>query len=207
MQDDWLRLEKVIKWTGLSVNSFARAVGLNRAENLYQIKKGNNGISRDLAFLISAKYPQISKGWVLTGEGNMFTNDSVHVCSIPYYDMDVMKIVRNPEEYQTRKFISVPMLEDADFAAVYYGEGMPSNIPSGATVVLKRETSDTIIPGRAYVVVCDKITLLRYIRRDDDSSRLRLVAQDRNMYDDVCIDESQIKDLYVVRGVIITKTA
>ena len=99
------------------------------------------------------------------------------------------------------------MFGDADFAAVYYGEGMPSNIPSGSTVVLKRETSETIIPGRAYVVVSDKISLLRYVRRDNDSSRLRLVAQDRGMYDDVCIDEAQIKDLYVVRGVIITKTA
>ncbi len=207
MQDDWVRLEKVIKWTGLSVNSFARAVGLNRAENLYQIKKGNNGISRDLAFLISAKYPQISKGWILTGEGNMFTSDSMHVSSIPYYDMDVMKLVRNPEEYQTKKFMSVPMFEDADFAAVYYGEGMPSDIPSGSTVVLKRETAETIVPGRAYVVVGDKLSLLRYVRRDEDSSRLRLVAQDRSMYDDVCMDETQIKDLYVVRGVIITKTA
>ena len=206
MQDDWLRLEKVIKWAGLSVNSFARTVGLNRAENLYQIKKGNNGISRDLAFLIGTKYPQVSKGWLLTGEGNMFTNDSLQICSIPYYEMDVMKYVRTPEEFQTRKFISVPAFEDADFAAIYYGEGMPSNVPSGSIVVLKRQTTDTIVPGRAYVVVCDKITLLRYVRSDSRDGRLRLVAQDSSMYDDVSIEESQIRDLFVVRGVIITKT-
>ena len=57
MLDTWHRLERVIKWTGLSVNSFALNIGLKRSENLYQIKKGNNGISRDLATLITTKYP------------------------------------------------------------------------------------------------------------------------------------------------------
>ena len=67
--EKWRRLERVIKWTGLSINSFALTIGLKRSENLYQIKKGNNGISRDLAELITAKYPSVSKGWLLTGEG------------------------------------------------------------------------------------------------------------------------------------------
>ena len=62
--DAWHRLERVIKWTGLSVNSFALNIGLKRSENLYQIKRGNNGISRDLAELIAAKYPSVSKGLV-----------------------------------------------------------------------------------------------------------------------------------------------
>ena len=69
--EKWRRLERVIKWTGLSINSFALTIGLKRSENLYQIKKGNNGISRDLAELITAKYPSVSKGWLLTGEGEM----------------------------------------------------------------------------------------------------------------------------------------
>ena len=72
MLDTWHRLERVIKWTGLSVNSFALNIGLKRSENLYQIKKGNNGISRDLATLITTKYPSVSKAWLLTGEGEMF---------------------------------------------------------------------------------------------------------------------------------------
>ena len=55
--EKWRRLERVIKWTGLSINSFALTIGLKRSENLYQIKKGNNGISRDLAELITAKSP------------------------------------------------------------------------------------------------------------------------------------------------------
>lgn len=207
MQEDWLRLEKVIKWAGLSVNSFARAVGLNRAENLYQIKKGNNGISRDLAFLISAKYPQISKGWILTGEGNMFTNDSLPCLldSVLRYGRDE---VRSQSGGVSDQEIHIgAYVRRCGFRGRILRRGHACQYSVGSTVVLKRETAETIVPGRAYVVVSDRISLLRYVRRDNDTSRLRLVAQDRSMYDDVCIDEAQIKDLYVVRGVIITKTA
>jgi len=54
--NSWSRLKKVIDWSGLSVNSFAKSIGLKRAENLYQIKKGNNSISKDLSELIAIKY-------------------------------------------------------------------------------------------------------------------------------------------------------
>lgn len=90
MLDTWHRLERVIKWTGLSVNSFALNIGLKRSENLYQIKKGNNGISRDLATLITTKYPSVSKAWLLTGEGEMFVEQvaaSASQAGVPYYGM------------------------------------------------------------------------------------------------------------------------
>lgn len=35
----WSRLKQVIDWSGMSVNRFAGAVGLQRSESLYQIKK------------------------------------------------------------------------------------------------------------------------------------------------------------------------
>ena len=93
MLDTWHRLERVIKWTGLSVNSFALNIGLKRSENLYQIKKGNNGISRDLATLITTKYPSVSKAWLLTGEGEMFVEQvaaSASQAGVPYYGMDIL---------------------------------------------------------------------------------------------------------------------
>ena len=37
----WSRLKQVIDWSGMSVNRFAGAVGLQRSESLYQIKRKN----------------------------------------------------------------------------------------------------------------------------------------------------------------------
>lgn len=49
----WTRLEKLIVWSGLTINAFALSTGLKQAENLYQIKKGRNSISKDFAELIA----------------------------------------------------------------------------------------------------------------------------------------------------------
>lgn len=65
--ESWERIQKVIERSGFSVNGFARHIGLSRGENLYQIKKGNNDISKDLAQRINNHYPGYSVGWLLTG--------------------------------------------------------------------------------------------------------------------------------------------
>lgn len=41
------RIEAVVNYSGMSRNHFAKHIGLLRGENLYQIRKGNNGISLD----------------------------------------------------------------------------------------------------------------------------------------------------------------
>ena len=72
MNTPWKRLEAVIVAQGFkSVNAFARHIGLRRAENLYQIRKGRNGISPRLAATIARHFPDVSQGWLLTGEGQM----------------------------------------------------------------------------------------------------------------------------------------
>ena len=73
MNTPWKRLEALIIVHGFtSVNAFSRHIGLRRSENLYQIKRGNNGISPRLASTIARHFPNISQGWLLTGEGRMF---------------------------------------------------------------------------------------------------------------------------------------
>ena len=69
--EDWPRLEAVSVYKKMSINKFARFIGLPAAENLYRIKRGQNGISRSLAARISDHCPEISRGWLLCGEGEM----------------------------------------------------------------------------------------------------------------------------------------
>lgn len=67
----WQRIERILHRSHMNANAFARHIGLPRGENLYQIKRGNNGISLDLANRIVAKFPEVSKLWLLTGDGAM----------------------------------------------------------------------------------------------------------------------------------------
>ena len=73
----------------MSTNYFARYIGLPRGENLYQIKRGNNGISRDVANRIVAKFPQIANLWVSTGEGQMFAATELRGAQIPFLNLKV----------------------------------------------------------------------------------------------------------------------
>ena len=61
-----------------SVSALSRQIGLKRPENLYQIKKGNNRISHSLADRICSQLPEISKGWLMTGEPPMLARQRVH---------------------------------------------------------------------------------------------------------------------------------
>lgn len=72
--ENWERLESVIRWANMTINYFGRYIGLSRSENLYQIKAGKNGISQNLARRIADKFPEISVGWLLTGEGEMLVS-------------------------------------------------------------------------------------------------------------------------------------
>lgn len=83
--DCWQRIEAVIVWAKMSTNGFARHIGLARGENLYQIKRGNNGISLDVAERICAKFPQIDKLWLLAGDGQMFTREHKESVEIARY--------------------------------------------------------------------------------------------------------------------------
>ena len=92
---DWQRLEQVIKMVGLSTNAFALAIGLGRSETIYQIKRGQHGISKALAQRIVQKYPDINIAWLLTGEGEMTvvpqpvqTGTETRHRTIPYFDKD-----------------------------------------------------------------------------------------------------------------------
>ena len=76
---NWQRLEQVVDWSNMSTNRFALSIGLKRSENLYQIKRGNFGISKELARLITVKYPEISRLWLLTGDGEMLNTRQISV--------------------------------------------------------------------------------------------------------------------------------
>ena len=62
---------------------------------------------------------------------------------------------------------------------------------------------DAIIPGGEYVIVSRKIVTLRIVRLSDGEDKLRLVAGDKENYDDIILNVSDIKSVYKVKGKLI----
>lgn len=208
--DNWQRLERIIKWTGLSINSFALSIGLKRSENLYQIKKGNNGISRDLVELISTKYPHISKGWLMTGEGEMFIEQAQLLAknNIPYFGVDAVFAVTTPTEKLPEPLfnISLPPFGDSTLAALNLHHSMEPEIPSGAIIILRNYEGRSVVPGETYLIISENFRGIRKIRLSQDPSEYTLIPANMEDFDPITISKESIEMLFLVTGVIINRT-
>ncbi len=205
-QDNWQRIEGVITWANMSTNYFARHIGLPRGENLYQIKRGNNGISLDVATKIVDKFPQISKLWLLTGDGKMFAEDHNNGAQTPYFNIDMEQGLRALGNLTADYDMFVPQMQGADLAMLYTNRDMEPDIPRGTVVFLQKIDPEVIIPGEDYAVVTQKIVTLRYVRAAEDSNHIRLVAANRERYDDILLDMSDLESVYKVCGKLIVNT-
>lgn len=84
--DCWRRIETVLKDVNMSTNYLAKHIGLLRGENLYQIKRGNNKISIDVARRINQKFPEYSIPWLMFGIDDV---DGIPgVMRVPYYNTE-----------------------------------------------------------------------------------------------------------------------
>lgn len=216
---DWQRLEQIIKWTGLSTNAFAMGIGLKRSENLYQIKRGNNGISKDLAELISLKYPDVNRAWLLTGEGEMFVPGeegknpvpSRREGDIPYYNIDVFRLLSETggewrKAGEPSYTIRMPGFGDCDFAALLAGGRIP-DVSSEAVIVLKEvEKENPVIPGEFYLILTGGYMLLKQIDPLDGGEKFLLKDQERQRKEEgMPIDREKIERLFLMKGLIIQK--
>ena len=202
----WQRLEAIIAWSGLTINSFAIRIGLSRGENLYQIKRGNHGISLALADRIVHHFPEIDKLWLLTGEGEMLSLGGRLGGVIPYYNCDLENTIRSIGQLTAHQSMCVPQLPDCELAINYMGAEMGDRTPTGTVVLLKKIDTASIIPGREYVIITKKIVTLRIVRAGADAERLRLVAVDRENFDDVEVMTREVEAVYAVQGkLVVTK--
>ncbi len=206
---NWERLESVIKWANMSTNYFARHIGLLRGENLYQIKRGNNGISRNLADMIVKSFPEINLLWLLTGEGQMFAETEITGDGIPFYNVDVENNLRNIENIDPLSVMAMPIQVDGDVAMLYSGRAMGDIIPSNTIVLLKKILPETIIPGGEYVILTKNVVTLRIVCFDNNISDgvaygdvLKLVSADSAKFNDIYVNRQDVEMVYKVTAKI-----
>lgn len=199
--ENWERLECVIRWANMTINYFGRYIGLSRSENLYQIKAGKNGISQNLARRITGKFPEISLAWLLTGEGEMMVSD-VRAGQIPFFDVDVQgRSIRRLSEMTPECGMVIPMMEDCDCAMRSYDMAMSAEIMPGTIVFLKKTAVGAIIPGGTYVIGSQNYILLRKVRIADDAGRQVLMLEAANDgFDNVRVAVEDVEYVYRVVG-------
>ena len=206
-KDGWDRLSQVVEESGLTLHSFAMAIGLLRSETLYQIRRGQIGISNKVADSIIAAYPQYNKAWLLTGFGNKYADPSSAKGHIPFYNCNLSQII-NIDHIEPESYIFLPMASSADFAIIYHGEDMMPSIPSGTVLLLSKCDPRAVVYGNEYVVVTEKFVTLRRVRNQQSDTlepRFRLEADNPERFDSVTVCVADVLSTYAVKARIILK--
>ena len=199
----WQRLESVIRWANMTPNAFALHIGLSRGENLYQIKRGKNGISLKLAERIVRVYPEIDQLWLLTGEGEMLRSTEAATTAVPFYRVDLEQSLSRIETLTPESSLIVPPVGPCDCAMLYQGHAMEPLVPNGAILLLKKIEMQALIPGQLYAIVTKNFVTLRIVRLAEQEDAVRLVAADAKHYDEMTLSVQEIEAVYAVPGKLI----
>lgn len=191
--DNWRRLLQVIDWAGMTVNYFAGYIGLQRAENLYHIKKGNYGISADLADRIVHHFPAIDRTWLISGVGSMLLTDNGADKSLPYFRRDITEVIPQISELEPDSRFTLPYNAECDFVVRSSDEAMNETLAAATDLFLREVDAREMVQGNEYVLAYDDRVVWRKVRLvANDAQRWRLVATNREEFPDIFVDKSSV---------------
>lgn len=218
------RIRFMISRMHVSQGEFARRIGLDPA-NLSKHLNGRLPITEGLINRIAADFG-VSKRWLSTGHDLPFAKggrgsepevvertDEVCVAEagcasglIPVYDIDVTAGCRELSMEFTRDrvigSIALPEVRPGCVIVKVNGDSMSPTIQDGAFVAI-RPVNDLscIFWGQIYVIVLDDYRMLKYVRRNENPALVTL-RSDNPAYDDMEIERTKIRKLYIVETVL-----
>lgn len=166
----WERIEQAIYATGHTTNSFALHIGLARGENLYQIKRGNNGISMDVAKRIHELHPEYSISWLMCGEcePSSIIADGNQIVRIPlYYDYSTVDFPLEQEQGPDEYLILSPSIANGAEVAIAYSDDILNPYLRNACLLLKKcHVEEPILFGNIYLVrLSGGMQMIRIVRK------------------------------------------
>lgn len=65
------KINKLLEYSGLNASDFARKIKIKNVQSIYDIQRGQGGVSKSMANKIVASFPEINIGWLLSDDENM----------------------------------------------------------------------------------------------------------------------------------------
>lgn len=214
------RLKYLIHLGRMTQAQFAEKIGMNPS-NISKVLTGKMTISEAMINRVVVDMG-VSKAWLRDGVGVPYEKTSPTVKEIvpsgraqaapnpggtPIYDIDVTAGCRELGSLFTVDrivgSIDLPGISGQDYAIVSVsGDSMSPAIKNGAYLAIRRMSLTAPIHwGQIYVVVLEDFRMVKYVRRHPDPEKVYLHS-DNPSYDDIEVSLSQIKDLYMVEGIL-----
>ncbi len=191
-------------------------------ENETDEKKKNRRVSQPgykELFKILEAYPQLSSDWLMRGVDPMFIDeaDVVHPLNnyafslqsaIPIYDIEINAGIVNRmiEDNNNAPIVGWYYLKDSPNDGVIgvktVGDSMYPLITGGDTLLVKRLDVFGFVPfGHPYVIITEKLTVVKYIRKSPNSDSW-LLRSYNEQYEDVEIKKGDVVHLFIVVKVL-----
>jgi hypothetical protein len=175
------RFDKYMKYKGLNDNKVTNSLGFS-VGTLGKSRKENRDLSDRNIETILKFYTDLSRIWLLTGEGEMLINNE----TLPEQTHDTYRIPLLPISAQGGAFndfvVSVQESEcervispikNADFAISIQGDSMAPEYPSGSQVLIKRINERAFIEwGKTYVLDTCNGSVVKNLYPSDDPNKV-----------------------------------
>lgn len=199
---------------------FIEKVGAKSNEASNWMTDGYSVGSEVVKRILSA-FPDVSHGWLLTGEGSMLKDniitDTRHL--IPFFDdvatfggTEITADVETAHSHATEFIDAGDWFRDATAAIRHYGNSMVE-YPSGCILAL-REVQDRrlIIPGRDYTIETSEYRVTKRLQKGKTdeyvtaySTNLETYPDGRMIHEPFDIPWSSIRRIYAVLGYVVKK--
>lgn len=165
------------------------------------------------------EFPDLSKRWLMTGEGDMLLHTAVKPTNqtnrkVPYYEIDVsasvVGVFTDSAIEAPSSELSVPGLEDCDFAVPVYGNSMYPIYENGTIIVCKEiENKQLINYGEVYFIVTRDYRMVKRLQRGNTESTILAESENQEKrpngkpkYEPLELPVDEILKLYLVKGCV-----
>lgn len=190
------RFDKFLIFKGLNDRQATLQIGLSEGL-IGKARKGKGDLGKGSVEKILKTFPELSRVWLITGEGQMLKmpseGDSCETGEesgergkvIPFYDVEA---AAGDKYVMDMHGTSLPagmieigsILRDSESALRVYGNSMTPSYPPGCVVGLKEHTDSFIVPGHVYVVETADNRYLKRLYYNADKTAF-LCISDNNM--------------------------
>ena len=209
------RIRYLMSENGMKQNAFAARIGTD-VSNFSKSLNGKLPISDALLNKIVVALG-ISKLWLAEGEGVPYSKPTApdaltvkHLSeggAIPIYDIDVTAGGLSREmmfaDDRVVGHVSVPGINRNCKIVKVSGDSMRPVISNGDYIAVQEVTDSSIIYwGQIYVVLLDDYRMVKYLRRNADSTMVTLRSANP-AYDDIDLPRSAIRSLFFVQHLLL----
>lgn len=203
------RFKLIIDRSGMSVNSFANAIGVAQGTLASMLNRGTSPSSKTINAVLDA-FPEVSSDWLLTGSGPMYVTEDTAFDEDGHPLETRPRLPMNVSAGLLSGFADSAMLSDCeqipivkalppyDFTMIVQGNSMEPKFEGGDEIAI-RKVHDFIEWGKAYVLDTREGAVLKRVY--DAGENFRCVSFNSE-YHDFEVPKSEVLGVYKVVGLI-----